>query len=899
MALPVIENNSSIVKSLNENADRLEEIKQITISGPTTGLLSLNQQTLDEIKILLSSQLDLDKQAAELQRLQLENQENAQRENELEAERAARLARESAARQAAMQGGTGATASAGGGNWLATALGIGRGAAAAGGLVAALKTGLLTTLGNVTKGGLLVGLGNMFGDEIGKFLGENVATALNQLGLNDAFGNKIGDFLTEKAGGIITDAGWSKILFGRTLPGIIASTLVQSFGLPSLSEKGFMDEVGVKIGEYFGEGVAEAVDKATSTIGAGSGGALLGYLIGGIAGKRGKIIGAIAGYLFQYFGLDDLADPAKKDEVLQNIEDDTFGRINEAGDRIAAGFDEPTLGQKAGVVGASTLGVAAVAARLSRPGNVVPQDIPQTTPQAGPRATGRGRQPTFRPSNMQMYGKLPLVQLEELAVKKFPRLSYLKKVPGIGSVISLTSIYYIAVDDSLSMSQKAIEMTGVFGGLLGSAIGPAILGAIVGILGGAPTGPGAVITGLIGVAGGYYAGEALVTHIVEYLLGLKGDINDLPKKATESLLPESRRAVAQSMQPPRLNPVAQTAQQTSMQQPSMQQPQAATSQSQTPSLPSVGSLDTSALSSLPSSTDLQSMDLTRQRIDRKYEGITKALNQAMGLSEEGRPANEVAAEALEAVQEASAQGLLSDTILEPGGILGEETLRVYTADQRKSVADMFTNHKEKVDAFLSLDNKSQELVLDRPQIDVLRNVSVRLESSVRRINAAQVEPTQATPAQATPDTPVLSDIPVSAAEQQPIEPTGPDQLVTDLGVLQQAANAFPAGDPRRMEYENEIQNKAAQLKELYTVTTATASAIPPVDRNEVSELSKQLSTSSQVVIAQPVTNVVNNINNDNSSTSVASSGSGTNIPSGRTYNIDSSLTRVNRGRVYA
>jgi hypothetical protein len=162
-------------------------------------------------------------------------------------------------------------------------------------------------------------------------------------------------------------------------------------------------------------------------------------------------------------------------------------------------------------------------------------------------------------------------------------------------------------------------------------------------------------------------------------------------------------------------------------------------------------------------------------------------------------------------------------------------------------------------------------------------------------NQTAAPPNQSSARTSRSQTPTLSSV-RSLNTSAPVSAT---QLAADLGVLQQAANAFPAGDPRRIEYENEIQNKATQLNELFTVTTATASAIPPVDRNEVSELSKQLSTSSQVVIAQPVTNVVNNINNDNSSTSVASSGSGTNIPSGRTYNIDSSLTRVNRGRVYA
>jgi lysozyme len=1134
MALPVIENNSSIVKSLNENADRLEEIKQLTVSGPTTDLLSLNQQTLDEIKVLLSSQLDLDKQTAELQRLQIENQENAQRENELEAERAARLARESAARQAAMQGGTGATASSGGGNWLATALGIGGGAAASGGLVAALRSGLASTLKNVFKGGLLIGLGDMFGDEIGKFLGENVATVLDNLGTDPAFGEKIGEFLTEKAGGIIADAGWAKLLFGRTLPGIIASTLVQSFGLPSLSDPAFMDEVGIKIGDYFGEEAADMFGGAAETAGEGAKGALAGYLTGGvfkkILGPKGKIIGAIAGFLFDYFNLTSLADPAKQDEIADNIKDEmgiSLGGV--------------------GAIGATLLGPAAVAATVrrvrGRPSGGSPAPDTEATTKAPTQSRAEVAQRaarTLTPSQLEASGLRRVGQgagatiqrvsggfasqtdiiaaAERSATSRFPRLALLKRIPGIGSIVALTDLYFILNDDTTTNTQKSILIAGVFGG-----IGGATLGTIVGALAGAPGGPAAIATSIIGGTIGYFAGNAaaqlLAKHIADWILGDVNDIDKLPQPIVDQVIdPAIQNAAPAQSAPPALNPAPgnQTAA-------AQNQSSARTSQSQTPSLPSVGSLDTSALSSLPSSTDLQSMDLTRQRIDRKYEGITKALNQAMGLSEEGRPANEVAAEALEAVQEASAQGLLSDTILEPQGTLGEETLRAYTADQRKSVADMFTNHKEKVDAFLSLDTKSQELVLDRPQIEVLRNVSRRLGASVERINAVRDQP----PAQAISTTPALPEIPVpestpsasapsapdtsfeyqeadqqvvdtlsrnieeirtaesalpendperlsmqtrrenlqsslenfrttkaaerpsgvskpvvtdslvqrikqlegfsaiafedngnltigygtpansmdeqiteveaevrlrqrleddiayvdkysrdkgynwspqqtealtsfvynlgrgsldqltqsgsrtnvdiakaiplynkasgrvmpglvdrrqqesalfayhspaasnELAQQQPTKPAGTDQLVTDLGVLQRAANALPADDPRRMEYENEIQNKTAQLRELYTVTTATASAIPPVDRNEVSELSKQLSTSSQVVIAQPVTNIVNNINNDNSSTSVASSGSGTNIPSGRTYNIDSSLTRVNRGRVYA
>lgn len=909
MALPVIENDSRIVQVLSKNADRLEEIKQLTISGPTTELLSLNQQTLDDIKLLLSNQLDLDKKAAELQRLQIENQENAQRENELEAERAARLARESAARQAAMQGGTGATASAGRGNWLATALGIGGGAAAAGGLVAALRSGLASTLGNVFRGGLLIGLGDMFGDEIGKFLGENVATVLDNLGTDPAFNAKIGDYLKEQTGPLMQAGGWSKLLFGKARYGLIAQVLVDFLGLPDLTNPAIVDEIANNIEQEFGAKAANLFGGTIETIGEGATGALVGLTAGGIfkklLGPRGRIIGTVAGFLFDYFNLSSLADPATQDEIANNINEEMGLAVAGTGLIAATAFGpaaaaavrtgveryrgrpsggSPTPDAEAATSRAPTQSRAEIAQRAAR--TLTPSQLEAS----GLRRVGQGASATIQRTAGGFASQADIIAAaERSATSRFPRLALLKRIPGIGSVIALTDLYFILNDDTTTNTQKSILIAGVFGG-----IGGATLGTIVGALAGAPGGPAAIATSIIGGTIGYFAGNAaaqlLAKHIADWILGDVNDIDQLPQPLVDQVIdPAIQNAAPAQPAPPALNPAPGN--ETAAPQ---NQSSARTSQSQTPTLPSVGSLDTSALSSLPSSTDLQSMDLTRQSIDRKYEGITKALNQAMGLSEEGRPANEVAAEALEAVQEASAQGLLSDTILEPQGILGEETLRVYTADQRKSVADMFTNHKQKIDSFLSLDTKSQELVLDRPQIEVLRNVSVRLDSSVRRINAVQAQP-----AQATPDTPALSNIPVSAAEQQTTEPAGTDQLVADLGVLQQAANAFPAGDPRRMEYENEIQNKAAQLKELFTVTTATASAIPPVDRNEVSELSKQLSTSSQVVIAQPVTNVVNNINNDNSSTSVASSGSGTNIPSGRTYNIDSSLTRVNRGRVYA
>ena len=174
---------------------------------------------LNIIEDVLKSQLAIQEQQANFLRTQAENAEFAAEEARREAERS-RLAASSATA-------TPATDQPSGG-------GFGLGGIAAGLAAGGAGAALRTLAGRLLRGGGLAALGYFFGDELGKFLATEADALLDDAGVSQEWQNTIVNSLRENTDTALIFGGISKILFRRTLPGLIAGYVLGGLDIEKL-----------------------------------------------------------------------------------------------------------------------------------------------------------------------------------------------------------------------------------------------------------------------------------------------------------------------------------------------------------------------------------------------------------------------------------------------------------------------------------------------------------------------------------------------------------------------------------------------------------------------------------------------------------------------------------------
>jgi hypothetical protein len=521
MALPVPAQSPGekrVLEVLEDNNRYLEEIKATVTSDST--IIEGQYEILDE-------QLQIEEENQRLAALEADNAEL----------RANRLERKLASD-------TGATATP------VSTMSGGAARADGPGLLNALKTAfplaLAPALAAALQGGGLIGLGNMFGESIGSFLGDNIGKLITDLGVDPAFGQKVDDLLTERTGSLIVSGGWSKLLFGKARYGIIADAIAGFLGLPSLTDPAVVEEIQSNITSMFGETVGNLFGGAADVIEQGGQGLFAGSMLGSMFGRRGRVVGALAGLFIDYFDLTSLADPAKRDEIMDNV----FSTIPTMLGTTAALGATYYGGRRA--LSAAGSGISGAFNRLLGRGGA--PAAPEVQAPEPPRMTAREAARNLTPAQLEQSGLRRvgtganaiiqragtgqiasnadiLAAAESAAIRRYPRLAKLLRFPGIGSIISLGELYFILNDDSTSMDEKVARVAGLLGGIGGST-----LGAIAGGLVGAPGGPLAIATAFVGGTAGYFAGDAIVYHIAKYLLGLTDA--EAPEGLVETIAPE-------------------------------------------------------------------------------------------------------------------------------------------------------------------------------------------------------------------------------------------------------------------------------------------------------------------------------------------------------------------------
>ena len=512
MALPALIQNTDqtkISEILQENNSYLEEIQTI---------IEAEYSVVNDNSDILNNQLEILEDTATRDRLDADNEE--MRAKRLEDKIGGVGGRDTApsASAAAADGGMGG---------LFSKLFTGAGLA---GLTAAFAPTLAAGLSSALRGGGLIALSDMFGDSIGSFLGENVGQVLGDLGVDPAFATKMDTLLTERTGSMMAAGGWSKLLFGKARYGIIADGVAGFLGLGSLSDPNTIEEISNKIEEYTSPVIADMFDTAADTVKKGGEGLFAGSMIGGFFGKKGRVVGALAGFLTDYFDLTGLADPEKRDEIMDNVGSTFESMLNPAAALGVGGVG--AYGAYRGVTSIKGLaGPSAVAADVPTGTSPTKADRAASVRSAsaslsdkkladsGLKRVGTGARSVIQRTNGQIASHDDILKAaEKSAIKKFPRIAKLLRFPGIGSIIAIGEVLVILNDDSTTIKQKAAALAVVLGGVGGS-----VLGAIAGGMIGAPGGFLALVTAGVGGLGGYFAGETIARHIAEFLLGMTNE----------------------------------------------------------------------------------------------------------------------------------------------------------------------------------------------------------------------------------------------------------------------------------------------------------------------------------------------------------------------------------------
>ena len=258
------EGSSSVVNNVVENQKEIAKLtektsNQVLLNQDKLGEIETNTEDLkklDEIISILKAQVKLEKRAAELQRIQLENEKNARLEDMLESNRRQEVSPVETSQVLSRSDQRDSNSSSG--NSFLKMLGLG-------------VAGALGSLG-------IIGLGTILGKEIGEFLGENIGDALTMLGVDPAFGDAISKVLTENTAGIIQSFGLARLLLGRGIPGVIAFSLYKMLGLPDLTDPEVLEGLREDIADAFGDNVAEVFDKTTDVVARSNKGAFWGAI---------------------------------------------------------------------------------------------------------------------------------------------------------------------------------------------------------------------------------------------------------------------------------------------------------------------------------------------------------------------------------------------------------------------------------------------------------------------------------------------------------------------------------------------------------------------------------------------------------------------------------------------
>lgn len=284
--------NILTLPDLGTTGESIQDIlsEQRDVSIRIESVVERSYSKLNIIEDVLKSQLAIQEQQADFLRTQSENAEFAAEEARREAERSRLAASRATATPAADQPGGGGFGLGG------IAAGL-AGGLAAGGAGAALRI----LAGRLLRGGGLAALGYYFGDQLGKFLATEADALLDDVGVSEEWQQTITNALRNNTDEALIFGGISKILFGRTLPGIIAGFVLGGLDIEKLFSpdeevrQQFYNDIGTKIEEGW-----DAIVENKQLAGIITGSAIVGLML------RGPLPLRIAGAVITAFGLSNI-----------------------------------------------------------------------------------------------------------------------------------------------------------------------------------------------------------------------------------------------------------------------------------------------------------------------------------------------------------------------------------------------------------------------------------------------------------------------------------------------------------------------------------------------------------------------------------------------------------------
>lgn len=221
--LPIINtSNITIVDLLNQQSNLLEEIKT-SITKSTALLTNLTSLTFQSVQ--------LDEQRLALDKIKTQNEAFALDEAKREAQRERNSGLSQIVSKGAELAGLPSLLAGPLGELIPSlTAGIGGGLAAG-----ALASGSRSFVKGLVGRGGLVGLGAIFGEQIGTFLGNEAGAALEELGVDPGTANTVEKEIAENMAPFLVFRG----LLGKTLPAFIATLIFDQLGLMNLfSEEG-------------------------------------------------------------------------------------------------------------------------------------------------------------------------------------------------------------------------------------------------------------------------------------------------------------------------------------------------------------------------------------------------------------------------------------------------------------------------------------------------------------------------------------------------------------------------------------------------------------------------------------------------------------------------------------
>ena len=273
LPLPISGSGESAQELLLEQRDVLVRVENV---------LERSYSRLDVIQDVVTQSLGIQKQQLAMFQRQLENQEFANEEARREA------ARMRAGGGIGPSGATAETTTEGGGTGFGALPALATGAIAGGLAGSSLGKTLRGLAGRLLKGGGLIAIGNIFGEQIGKFLGDEAAAILQDLGASPEFANQVSTAISDNAQSAIVGAGISKLFLGRTLPGLIAGIIWNQLDLSRIFTPEGRDDILQGVTEWF-ERAREGTLTPEDIVNGGLTGAAAAYTGRKIAQLPGKL----------------------------------------------------------------------------------------------------------------------------------------------------------------------------------------------------------------------------------------------------------------------------------------------------------------------------------------------------------------------------------------------------------------------------------------------------------------------------------------------------------------------------------------------------------------------------------------------------------------------------------